>query len=296
MEEYKQNRSSIRQNVVKCFWDSYIDIKDFSLKSEDDLMKALDSIVWRWLYRDFSPRTLTPKENGLSTEEFTEKSKAFLAKNFYTYFHNDALCVYKYDNLTLPIECNNFEKWHETMCNSMLELIQERYQDKKEHGTGYTNVEYGKAQKIVNMFFKYIYCFDDAEQYLGKFEPCHITIDSIIIDWFADIVAPELGYDSIKNSSAIKWSKSFIKGNADEQYTYLWYQAEIKNFLSKNYLDQNGKPLPSLIAEFYAWPEEQWLKASTDWIKLDLNRDNFPKYEKDDIFLDKKKQMKELLK
>lgn len=295
MEEYNQNRSSIRQDVVKCFWKSYIDIKDFSLKTEKDLRKALDSKVWSWLYRDFSYRTLTPKENGISTIDFTEKSKRFLVKNFFNYFHQNTICVYEYDNLATQIKCENFEIWHEKMCNSMLKLIRERYHDKKEHGTGYTDVEYGKAQKIINMLFKYIYCFDDSEQYLKKFEPCHMTIDAIIIDWFADVVAPKLNYDSIKNSGSIKWSKSFIKGKADEQYTYLWYQAEIKKFLSENYLDQDGNPLPPLIAEFYAWPEEQWLKASADWINLDLNRDNFPKYN-DNIFLDKKAQIKTLLK
>ena len=278
MCKYKNNRSSKREDVVKCFQKSYELIRHYRLDSEQSIKQAFDEQVWSWVYRDFSYRTLTVKQNGMTIKDFTSIAKDFLAKNYYLYFSQDTLAYYKYNDLNNAILCENFESWHENMCESLLELIRKRYIDKLENGQGYTDVEYGKAQKIINMVFKYIYCFDDSAKYASKFEPCHMTIDAIIIDWTADIVFPALGDDSPRRSNSVKWSKSFRKGSVEEEYTYLWYQEKIKEFLKNNYLDQNGMPFWPIVAEFYAWPEEQWIRTTKEWLTLDVNQDYFPKY------------------
>ena len=47
---------------------------------------------------------------------------------------------------------------------------------------------YGKAQKIVNMAFKYLYCCADADDYSKKendyFKYCHVPLDTFTLEWF----------------------------------------------------------------------------------------------------------------
>lgn len=277
------NRSSKREIVVNCFYPSYQELKYLSFESEYALKHAIENHVWTMVYRDFSYRTLTPKtekEGRISIDQFRKKCIAFLSRNYYQYFTAETLSYCKYDDLDTWIACNSFEDWHEKMCESLLKLINERYKDKEEQTGKYVTVTYGKAQKIVNMLFKYLYCFDYAEGYIAKFAPCHMTIDAIIIDWVADIVLPSLQDVNIpiKHSNTVKWSKSFAKGSKDEAYTYLWYQNIIQKFLELNYLDQDGNPLTPLVAEFYAWPEEQWYKATREWLSLDVNQQHYPNY------------------
>lgn len=46
-------------------------------------------------------------------------------------------------------------------------------------------ITYGKAQKIVNMTMKQLYCFDNATTYKNSvFQYCHIPIDSVILEFF----------------------------------------------------------------------------------------------------------------
>ncbi|MBQ8393500.1 MAG: hypothetical protein IJX51_06990 [Clostridia bacterium] len=46
-------------------------------------------------------------------------------------------------------------------------------------------ITYGKAQKIVNMTMKQLYCFDNAHRYRKTvFQFCHIPLDSVILDFF----------------------------------------------------------------------------------------------------------------
>lgn len=46
--------------------------------------------------------------------------------------------------------------------------------------------DYGKAQKIVNMSFKYLYAYAikiNSTKFFGKFEKCHFTLDSYTLQW-----------------------------------------------------------------------------------------------------------------
>ena len=45
-----------------------------------------------------------------------------------------------------------------------------------------SQITYGKAQKIVNMTFKYLSLFDDANQFSNVFQYCHVAIDRYIIE------------------------------------------------------------------------------------------------------------------
>lgn len=183
-------------------------------------------------YIDMSPRTFTKNDlwwdspenahkNGkerLPAKEQAWKNEKeaifdWLAGEFYTYFHNS---------------CENFEEWHERTCEEFLKRfkrILESYGYDAER-----SLKYGKAQKIVNMTFKYLFCFDDAERYRAKFDACHMPIDSYILNWYNDIS------DEI---CKVAWSEL----ERDQYYTLA---GKIKTLLA-------GKS--PFLAEFFIWAE-----------------------------------------
>lgn len=202
-----------------------------SIKNKDDIVLAVKKA-----YIDMSPRTFkknedwwnnpknvkTDKKGKLKNERLHEedwqkvKNELFewLAGEFYTYFQN-----YSY---------KDFKKWHKTICDKFLtnfKPILEQY--------GYNadeSLKYGKAQKIVNMTFKYLFCFDDAKNYPPKFEVCHMPLDSYILKWYNDISS---------NKCDTAWSDL-------EKEQYYELQDNIKAIL--------GSYNP-FLAEFYIWAE-----------------------------------------
>ena len=201
-----------------------------SLKDKNDIILAI-----RKAYIDMSPRTFdknkdwwnnpknvkTTKNGKLKNERLKEddwqeaKKDVFnwLADEFYTYFQDG---------------CNDFNDWHKTICDEFLNrfkpILNEYGYDAEK------SLKYGKAQKIINMTFKYLFCFDDAENYGEKFDVCHMPIDSYILNWYND---------SSKNKCTVAWSDL----GKEKYYTI---QADIKNILG----DYNP-----FLAEFYIWAE-----------------------------------------
>ncbi len=97
----------------------------------------------------------------------------------------------------------DFDKWHESICKKLADRIN------KEVLFGYKPVCIGKAQKIINMSFKYLSSLDGADKYEQRFEYCHLPIDSNILDWYYSNIATgvrkskqknwsNLGYDDYK--------------------------------------------------------------------------------------------------
>ena len=75
-----------------------------------------------------------------------------------------------------------------------------------------TKITYGKAQKIVNMTMKQLYCFDNAPTYKNSvFQYCHIPIDSVILEFFdlnSTYVWSNLDkaeYSKIQNNCTEQW-------------------------------------------------------------------------------------------
>ena len=198
-----------------------------SIKNKDDIILAVKKA-----YKDMSPRTFEKNKawwnnpenvkttkNGkqrLEEDDWQDaKSEVFdwLAGEFDTYFQKG---------------CKDFNVWHKTICNDFLErfkpiLNQYGYDADK-------SLKYGKAQKIVNMTFKYLFCFDDAKNHAEKFDVCHMPIDSYILNWYND---------SSQNKCDTAWSDL-------EETQYYELQDEIKKILG------NYNPF---LAEFYIWAE-----------------------------------------
>ena len=91
---------------------------------------------------------------NVDTNKITNPIKA-LSKRIRAYFENDK---------------EQFS--HEAFCKCFQDSFKKGY------------MSYGGAQKVVNLAFKYLYCFDEFRNvYDNKFQKCHMTIDSFILDW-----------------------------------------------------------------------------------------------------------------
>ena len=100
--------------------------------------------------------------------------------------------------------------------------------------SGYKPFAYGKAQKIINVTFKYLYLFDDAEMYEKYFCDCHFILSSENLDWYKKHVEP-------------RWAK--IAWSSLDFDEYIRIQGEIRKFLRKHLY----YPSMPFIAEFYIW-------------------------------------------
>lgn len=98
---------------------------------------------------------------------------------------------------------------------------------------------YGKAQKMVNMLFKYLSCFSDAAEHAGWFDLCHMPIDTYVLEW-----CRKSGIETPKKP----WSAMGV-----DDYTEL--QKRIRARLARGGLKVDGIPLPArpLDAEFIIW-------------------------------------------
>ncbi len=211
-----------------------IDVIDDYYSSEKGGKKAIDSA-----FNDMAVRTLKKATDDEGGDGAVEKERAltYLRDSFYAYFHKggeiDTVDGRKnYDVLSRE----GFDEWHKAVCTEFLTLFNE---DNKKR---YQPVAYGKAQKAVNMVFKYLYCYDGADKYIdeGYFDYCHMPIDNLTLNWYKKEVAyppADCAWGDLKYGA------------------YIEIQTNIRN-----YLEGSSSPLPSsgLEAEFYVWQRERY--------------------------------------
>lgn len=211
-----------------------IDVIDDYYSSEKGGKKAVDSA-----FNDMAVRTLKKATDDEGGDGAVEKERAltYLRDSFYAYFHKggeiDTVDGRKnYDVLSRE----GFDEWHKAVCTEFLTLFNE---DNKKR---YQPVAYGKAQKAVNMVFKYLYCYDGADKYIdeGYFDYCHMPIDNLTLNWYKKEVAyppADCAWGDLKYGA------------------YIEIQTNIRN-----YLEGSSSPLPSsgLEAEFYVWQRERY--------------------------------------
>lgn len=83
-------------------------------------------------------------------------------------------CIYEWFCGEWALSEDSFDKWYNKACETVLDILRNHYID----------IRYGKAQKIVNMTLKNMYCLQGAEKYDTQFENCHIALDSFTLEWF----------------------------------------------------------------------------------------------------------------
>mgnify|MGYP003303495828 CR=1 FL=1 len=90
-----------------------------------------------------------------------------LARRLFDYFQT---------TVKTPYDETKFDEFHEKACDTFLQLINSSRSIK-----GYAPLNYGSAQKMINMVFKYLACYKDYATYQDCFEHCHMPIDSKIL-------------------------------------------------------------------------------------------------------------------
>ena len=183
----------------------------------------------------------------------------------------------------VPLSASEYDQWHHAMCELFIQCITTSNIRK--------NVTYGKAQKIVNMTMKTIFCLEGAKEYNDRnyFAYCHMPLDSILLDWFRKYVADQW-YNSGKSrkekikisqegGKLPKWSNLEYRPNSihvsfenycqdiDEQcynkhYHYLFFVTMIREYFKAGNSVNRYDGLTPLEAEFYIWPEMQYEQAA----------------------------------
>ncbi|MGN1143457.1 MAG: hypothetical protein ACI4SU_02750, partial [Anaerovoracaceae bacterium] len=166
-----------------------------------------------------------------------------------------------------PENAESFDKIHQSICLAWTKEF-----------SGSSLGTYGKAQKIINMAFKYLYCYAYVDESLKVyFRFCHMPLDSFTLEWFKRNVAKNL--NDFKSDKLMPWSKiensasnedTFTiteNGKQKEYYTYDFY----KNCIRK-YIEDNHIKLTPLQLEFIIWPETQLILETENYLfTLDRN-------------------------
>ena len=249
MQEEEHGDNMEREELIKNYFDFY-DGKKYSLskqKRKDAVKKALSQAL-----SDFNFRTLKPilrddkKVVDVAKEDKNRKVSDFLIEQLEWSNDDKKSFIEKFveyfDNYSE--DRTNFEKWHEERCGQFLSVVNVYYE----------NVEYGKAQKIVNMMFKYLYCMDwDDVDYEKCFQHCHMAIDSYILDWYNN---QKIGSEKITNSwsnlgkEKYKKIQDSIREKLTEGCEYTKYKFGKKRTKSKERIELDKTPIK---AEFVIW-------------------------------------------
>lgn len=165
-----------------------------------------------------------------------------------------------------PSEMDNFNQWHKDQCYALIKIWNSH---KDDFGT------IGKAQKVLNMAFKYLSCI--TEDYKDVLINCHMTLDSYTLEWYKRVVMPYNKDNERKDvESLCEWSKI---QNYDNYYMLI--QENIKNYLKNatysvkiggNETKPINLPKERLNAEFVIWEGE---KIKTHYAKLIDDMDSY---------------------
>ena len=185
--------------------------------------------------------------------QYARREKASYASNKNTFMQPVIDIIYDY----LNNDDRSFNDCFKACCEASKEILK--------------NSKFGLAQKFVNMFFKNLYCYDDAKNKESKFEECHLPLDKYTIQWIRSLGNKEInkGLSSINNV----WS------NISEEL-YNMIQEEVKKSLANGYnyrvsFSNDGQsneiklPERMLDAEFIIWDQEKLVEIRKIIDKLD---------------------------
>lgn len=191
-------------------------------------------------YGDMTPRHL----KGIGRPEVAEKKDAIFIKIAKAIKN----CLESHYSTQ-----EEYDAWHKETCISLASELESICSKG-------VIVKPGKAQKLINMSMKHIFCFDNAEEVSlnGAFQFCHMPIDKYVLSWYYREVHG-LGFlndDDVR----LNWGKH-------DYEDYIKIQQSIRSFLSdktrnQDYLDNNGNTLTPFEAEFYIWNEEKLIRAA----------------------------------
>lgn len=216
----------------------------------------------RHALKDFTFRTTKKKtEEKFGVEEMFQalaKGENGFVCRFKNYFRDTS--KKDFDNLHKDISKEDFDKWHKDTCKVFLKALEGIYEE----------LSYGKAQKIVNMTFKYAYCLLDDEEKKKYFEHCHMPLDSFTLEWFKRKIVKNstISIREEKNQAGLvpKWSnirseddwtdaeKSEVKSGGKIPYCYEEIIKAVRDYFDREDRDDYlQKGYTVLESEFYIW-------------------------------------------
>lgn len=268
-----------RQGIINCF-----KIPERDNHKYDNIEAAVCSAL-RLSFVDINFRTMERDKTNYPSNIDTSITEFLLDKlkeaNFISFFTDYFSFKYEFIPRIDSLTEINFDKWHNEACKKFLGVL-EHY---------YSNAAYGKAQKIVNMMFKHLYCmkFGGDNQVLDEdyFKHCHLTLDSFTLEWFyREVVdkwynklSPSERGIQIHKGKMVSWSyldcceinvnskrKDRVKGYIENEtnrfstdikyYHYSFIQDIIREYFEKNKEGITNSDTP-FKSEFIIWPEIQ---------------------------------------
>lgn len=186
-------------------------IKRFSATTKNfPASQVLESAIAK-AYTDMSRRA-----NG-HTPKIQEESIAWLSNRF----------VEK-----SPFNCVNpsdFDEWHKETCDQYCQHMNSK-------GFSFT-MTCGRAQKVLNMTFKYLYCTVAYQKDVEKILPfLHMTLDGYTLRWYKEVVIKYINCNLSKGLSKLRvgdvsdWSKM----NQVDKHQYIDIQNRIREYLKNN--------------------------------------------------------------
>jgi len=242
--KYKNRLNS----TVAAFWNG----DGFSIKDTEGWKIAIKRAT-----KDLMARTL--KRKAPESENFTDNIIAVLIPRLEAWF-----CKPQAD-----VSEENFDTWHQESCSAVLTVLREFYSNQDG-----TDVAYGKAQKIVNMTMKGLYCLVGATDLNRHFQYCHMALDSFILEWFSRNVMSwynegKKTKDKLKKASMVSWSV-IPEGSGIDPYGYDTYVQHIREYFAST-CPYDG--LTPLQAEFFIWTEIQLAMAAEALYGQDIGKE-----------------------
>ena len=209
--------------------------------TDSDSIKASVKLAYNDAKRTFDGIGKYETERDAAIEEINKK--------FGEYFASPA-----------PQGEEKFDETHKKLCD----IWSDAFKDKD-----LNLAAFGKAQKIVNMAFKYLYCCDTSGQYKNHFKYCHMPLDSFTLEWFKRNVKvnPKIVAGKMTSWSNLEYKGNdgskdfFIATDNKEYYTYKFYLDNIRKYI----LDNNIK-FSALELEFVEWPKIQMHLAAEGFL------------------------------
>lgn len=164
----------------------------------------------------------------------------------------------------------DFDTFHKKCCNAWCDQWPGNV--KNQYGN------YGTAQKIVNMSFKYLYCWESKcnKRITHDFSKCHMTIDGYTLNWIIrqDTLRRKKN-DPLKGISKTNWSSL----SQDQYLIIVGFISSLKE--SSDLLKENVviSKLSMFELEFLIWQEERVEALKVEFVSS-LN--NLKKYISDE--------------
>ena len=212
-EQFKKWTYGNKQNEL--FWDNV----------ENKINKYIFECAFKGAYKDITLRTIKGVGQVKNLRQLCFDN---LKELFNNYFTNKA-----------PSTKEEFDNIHNIMCLNFLQAFNQALTN-----CNLPEQKYGKAQKIVNMLFKNLYCADIKEK-KEYFTFCHMPIDSYILKWYFRDLAAKIKITKFKTC----WS------NLDFA-TYISVQNNIRDYLCE-FGEKANLPNIVLEAEYCIWENEK---------------------------------------